>query len=98
MSLLPLLEGGHFESRDYLTCRYSNCVWYRDEKNWYFSNVHRENTRLFDMEASEPFGQTIADRAPERVRLARERILEDAGGELPKYQLKNTDRVKAPFI
>ena len=97
-SLLPLMEGGHFESRDYLTCRYSNSVWYRDERNWYFSNVHWENARLFDLESSQPFGETIAKRAPERLQLARSRILEDAGGELPKYPLKNTDKVKAPFI
>ena len=97
-NLLPLLEGGHFESREFLTCRYSNCVWYRDEKNWYFSNVHWENTRLFDMESSDPFGETIARSAPDRVRQAQRRILQDAGGELPKYPLKNTDRVKAPFI
>ncbi len=97
-SLLRLLEGGHFASRDYLTCRYSNCVWYRDERSWYFSNVHRENVRLFDLESSDPFAATVAERAPERVKLAQSRILEDAGGELPKYRLKNTDRVKAPFI
>ena len=97
-NLLPLLEGGHFESREYLTCRYSNCVWYRDEKNWFFSNVHWENARLFDMESSDPFGETIARSAPDRVRQAQRRILQDAGGELPKYPLKNTDRVKAPFI
>ena len=97
-SLLPLIEGGHFESRDYLTCRYSNSVWYRDERNWYFSNVHWENVRLFDLESSEPFSETIARRAADRVRLAQSRILEDAGGELPKYPLKNTDKVKAPFI
>ncbi len=97
-SLLPLLEGGHFESRDYVTSRYSNCVWYRDDKNWYFSNIHWENVRLFDLESSDPFGETIAHRAPERVKHAQRRILEDAGGELPEYPLKNTDKVKAPFI
>ncbi len=97
-NLLPLLEGGRFERRDYLTCRYSNSVWYRDERNWYFSNVHWENVRLFDLESSEPFGETIANRSVERVRLAQRRILGDAGGELPKYPLKSTDRVKAPFI
>jgi arylsulfatase A-like enzyme len=97
-SLLPLLEGGHFESREYLTCRYSNSVWYRDEKNWYFSNVHWDNVRLFDLESSNPFGETIARRATDRAKHAQRRILEDAGGELPKYPLKNTDNVKAPFI
>ena len=97
-NLLPLLEGGHFESREYLTCRYSNSVWYRDQRNWYFSNVHWDNIRLFDLESSDPFSETIARRASDRVNLAQRRIMADGGGELPKYPLKNTDKVKAPFI
>ncbi len=97
-NLLPLLEGGPFASREYLTCRYSNSVWYRDDKNWYFSNIYWHNARLFDLEASEPFRENIAKKAPERVRLAQRRILEDAGGNLPQYPLKATDKVKAPFI
>jgi arylsulfatase A-like enzyme len=97
-NLLDLIEGGSFPKRDYLTCRYSKCVWYRDEKNWYFSDVYWNNVRLFDMEASDPFQRIIAKQAPERVKLAQRRILEDAGGELPKYELKGTDKVKAPFV
>ena len=91
-------RGSGFEASDYLTCRYSNSVWYRDEKNWYFSNVHWENPRLIDIESSNPFGATIAGKAPERVKLAQQLIREDAGGELSKYPLKGTDKVKAPFI
>jgi len=97
-NLVPLLEGGHFESREYLTCRYSNSVWYRDERNWYFSDVHWDNIRLFDLESSHPFSETIARRASDRVNLAQRRIMRDPGGELPQYPLKNTDKVKAPFI
>lgn len=97
-NLLDLIQGRRFPKRDYLTCRYSNCVWYRDEKNWYFSDIHWNNVRLFDMEASDPFQRIIAKQAPERVKLAQRRILGDAGGKLPKYELKGTDKVKAPFI
>ena len=36
-SLLPLVEGkSGFTSREYLTCRYVNSVWYKDAKSWYF--------------------------------------------------------------
>jgi arylsulfatase A-like enzyme len=93
-SLLPLLEGADFRKREYLTCRYSNCVWYTDDKNWYFSDVHGNNPRLFDLEADKPFERTIAGKAPERVKLAWQRILEDAGGKLPIYPLRDTDKVK----
>jgi arylsulfatase A-like enzyme len=96
--LLPLLEGGPFRRREYLTCRYSNCVWYTDDRTWYFADVHGDNARLFDLEADQPFGRTIAGKAPERVRQARDRILADAGGRLPAYPLRDTDKVKAPFI
>jgi arylsulfatase A-like enzyme len=97
-NLLPLLEGGTFPKREYLTCRYSNCVWYTDDKNWYFSDVHGDNARLFDLEADKPFEQTIAKKAPERGKRAWQRILEDAGGKLPIYPLRDGDKVKAPFI
>lgn len=40
MSLLPLLEGtSGFARRQYLTCRYGNSVWYRDDRSWFFSTV-----------------------------------------------------------
>jgi arylsulfatase A-like enzyme len=97
-NLLALLEGGSFAPREYLTCRYSNCVWYTDERNWYFSDIHGNNPRLFDLEADKPFAETIAKKAPERVKLAWKRILEDADGKLPEYPLRDTDKVKAPFI
>jgi arylsulfatase A-like enzyme len=89
---------GRFVRRDYVTCRYSNCVFYRDEKNWYFSTVEWKNARLFDLEASEPFQKSIMSKAPERAALARKRILEDAGGDLPVYEMKPTDLVMAPFL
>lgn len=97
-NLLDLMRGGKFESREFLTCRYSNSVWYRDDKNWYFSNIHQQHPRLFDMEADDPFGKTIAKQAPERIARAWKGILADAGGKLPQYPLKGTDLVKAPFI
>jgi arylsulfatase A-like enzyme len=97
-NLLTLLEGGSFKKRDYLTCRYSNCVWYTDEKNWYFSDVHGDNARLFDLEADKPFDETIAKKAPARIKRAWQRILEDGGGKMPIYPLRDTDKVKGPNI
>lgn len=97
-NLLALLEGGHFSAREYQTCRYSNSVWYCDGKLWYFSNIHWENTRLFDMQSSNPFRENIAAKAPDQLAIARKRILEDAGGALPVYPLGGSDKVKAPFI
>jgi arylsulfatase A-like enzyme len=97
-NLLDLIEGRPFSAREFVTCRYSNTVWYRDDANWYFSDTDWNNPRLFDLEASEPFSRTIAKEAADRVALARKRILEDAGGALPKYPIRGADLVKAPFI
>lgn len=97
-NLLTLLEDGRFAGREYVTCRYANSVFYRDDKNWYFSDIHWQNPRLFDLETTKPFDATIAAKAAERVKLAQRRILEDAGGQLPSYPLTGGDKVKAPFI
>lgn len=92
-NLLDLLEGRHFSARDYVTCRYSNCVFYRDDRSWYFSNIHWQNVRLFDLEASDPFGKNIAAAGSGRIAVAQRRILEDAGGALPVYALTGMDKV-----
>ena len=111
-SLLPLLEkGGEFASREYLTCRYGNSVWYRDDRNWFFSTVdwqtqppkksastgQRLDPRLFDLETDPVCQVNIADRSPERVALARQRILADAGGHLNYYERHDsTDALGRP--
>ena len=96
--LLPLLEGtGEFTSREYLTCRYGNSVWYRDDRTWFFSTVEWRNPRLFDLETDPACQLNIADRSPERIALARQRILADAGGHLYDYERQNsTDALGRP--
>jgi len=89
--LLPLAEGREgFASREYLTCRYGNTVWYKDRKSWFFGSVRFEQPRLFDLEADPTCRHDIAAKGAERIALARERILQDAGGELPYYAYKGT--------
>ena len=90
-SLLPLLEGSAgFANREYLTCRYGNSVWYRDDFNWFFSTVDWQNPRLFDLETDPTCQVNIADRSPDRIALARQRILADAGGRLEYYARQDT--------
>ncbi len=98
MSLLPLLEGtGGFARRQYLTCRYGNSVWYRDDRTWFFSTVEWRNPRLFDLENDPSCQVNIADSSPERIALARQRILADAGGHLNYYQRQDsTDALGRP--
>ena len=111
-SLLPLLEdAGGFNRREYLTCRYGNSVWYRDDRNWFFDSVDWQSpppgasssgrpqpvTRLFDLKSDPDCRVNIAGRSPERVALARERILADAGGRLNYYERHDsTDALGRP--
>ena len=96
--MLPLAEGGSgFEAREYLTCRYGNSVWYKDSKNWFFSGVDFQNPRLFDLEADPTCQHNIAADATDRLALAREQILADAGGELQRYERQEkTDALGRP--
>ena len=82
--------------REYLTCRYGNFVWYKDAKSWYFSSVDFQEPRLFDLEADPECRENIAAKCPERIALARERILTDAGGRLPRYEHQGTDALGRP--
>ena len=111
-SLLPLLEdAGGFNRREYLTCRYGNSVWYRDDRNWFFDSVDWQSpppgasssgrrqpvTRLFDLKSDPDCRVNIAGHSPERVALARERILADAGGRLNYYERHDsTDALGRP--
>lgn len=109
-NLLPLLEQNNaFRARDYLTCRYGNSVWYRDDRNWFFSTLDWQSTdpssrpgqppiaRLFDLETDPDCQDDIAARSPERVAVARERILNDAGGHLNYYERRDsTDALGRP--
>jgi arylsulfatase A-like enzyme len=90
--LLGLLDGGEFPARDYLTCRYGNSVWYRDEKTWFFDRIEEGEPRVFDLEADPGCTQNIAARSGERIELARKRIMEDAKGELRHHELR-TDAI-----
>ena len=97
-NLLPLIEGtGAFTHRAYLTCRYGNSVWYRDDRTWFFSTVDWQNPRLFDLESDPACQVNIADRCPQRIDLARQRILADAGGHLNDYERQDsTDALGRP--
>ncbi|MYA03795.1 MAG: sulfatase, partial [Caldilineaceae bacterium SB0664_bin_22] len=72
-------------SREWLTCRYGDHVWYRDHRTWFFSSLEFEGPRVFDLEADPDCTANIAAKAGDRIDLARTRILADAGGELVRH-------------
>ncbi|MXZ41250.1 MAG: sulfatase [Caldilineaceae bacterium SB0666_bin_21] len=72
-------------SREWLTCRYGDHVWYRDHRTWFFSSLEFEGPRVFDLEADPDCTANIAAKAGDRIDLARTRILADARGELVRH-------------
>jgi arylsulfatase A-like enzyme len=96
---LLTIPGGSWQSREYLTCRYGNYVWYRDEKTWYFSTAEFADTHLFDLETDPACRENIAGRAPDRSAKARDGILADAGGQLVSYRRREeTDALGRPVF
>ena len=77
------------EPRNYVTCRYSNFVWYRDDKYWIFCDIDGEDRRMFDLSVDPECQHNIVDPTEAEkamFQIAWERILSDAGGSLPDYR------------
>ncbi len=86
-NLLSLAEeGAAFDRRAYLTCRYGDFVWYKDARTWFFSDLEFTAPSVFDREVDPDCHHNIADRVPDRIALARTRILADANHELPRFE------------
>ena len=99
-SLLPLAQGRHgFASRDYLTSRYGNTVWYKDGTTWYFDSVDGQEPHVFDLELDPACQRNVAPQAADRIALARDRIRLDANGTLHKYVRRQmTDALGRPVF
>lgn len=94
-SLLPALAGDRDGDREYLTCRYGDTVWYRDEKWWVFYTIGSDEMHVFDIQCDGEFATDLGTsaKAKEAIDLACSRILADAEGDLPTYQQEMTDAI-----
>ena len=93
------VSGANWRTREYLTCRYGNHVWYRDEKSWFFSTAEFTDRHLFDMESDPECRHDVAAKAKDRVARARQCILSDAGGTLVSYHRRDaTDALGRPLF
>ncbi len=93
-SLMPLVSNsGRWKTRDYVTCRYSNSLSYIDNLTWALGDIDGNCQESFDLgtdpECRKPLGEKEKS---QRWKLAWDRILSDAGGEIPDYRgMKYTD-------
>ncbi|MFO7945920.1 MAG: hypothetical protein R6V19_03810, partial [Armatimonadota bacterium] len=84
---LPLVGGGgEWQPREWVTSRYNDDLCYIDDEIWIRTNTDRELGEAFDVQADPLCQDDISDDLDDAVfQRAWNRILEDAGGEVPVY-------------
>jgi arylsulfatase A-like enzyme len=93
-SLKPIVCDNQYNAREYLTCRYGDTVWYRDREHWVIIDVSSKPRAVFDFRNDRNCRNNILDTSSEVVDKAWNLILQDAGGQLPIYDMaKMTDAV-----
>lgn len=91
--LHKLATGTGWHEREYLTCRYGNELWYRDNRCWVMLDLDGRPRGVFDL-TDDPRCRVNLNSATgatsgmvrQAVRRAWARLLNDAGGELPDYR------------
>ena len=95
-SLMSLLGySGLWQKRDYLTCRYGHDLCCIDDNSWILTNIDGKPQEIFALQA-DPRCQTDVSQSVDQKVFSRawERILADAGGELPDYRgQRQTDAI-----
>lgn len=94
-SLRGLLNGTDWKDREYLTSRYGDHVWYKDDESWIIFNTYGIPTDVFYLKDDPMLERSdVVNVDEERAEKAWARVLEDAGGSLPSYTIKNrTDAI-----
>ncbi len=88
-SLLPLIVGekSKWITREYLTGRYGDSIWYRDEKLWAILDIDGNFLEAFEIKNEEVIMKDISNELSEDYKdKVWQRILNDAGGEVPDYR------------
>ncbi|HUT75677.1 MAG TPA: sulfatase [Armatimonadota bacterium] len=98
-SLRPLLKGdAGWQPRPYLTSRYGDYLWYRDDEWWLVYGIEGELPYAFHLAADGACRDNRAPDCPAAVRARGwQRLLDDAGGDLPHANQELTDAVGRPL-
>ena len=73
--------------RSYVTSALSEYVMYRDDEYWYISNREGKEAQLYAVKEDPNLERNIAEECPEICRKLYRKIVDDAGGSLPKLEL-----------
>ena len=93
-SLYPLVKQAKWKERKYLTSRYGDTLWYRDEKWWVIMEVSGKPRAVFDVQKDPNCQDNLVPPPADVVEKAWKHILYDAQGDLPVYKkVRWTDAV-----
>ena len=94
-NLLNLFTEKGWNTRNYLTSRYKQHLWYRDEQYWIIFTVKGKIERAFDLHADPELTTNIKKSiSKSQKKEFWGRIMDDAGGNIPDYSRYNfTDAI-----
>ncbi|MEM3714011.1 MAG: sulfatase [Nitrososphaeria archaeon] len=87
ISFRRVIEGDGESFRDFVTCRFGDYVFYKDESYTLICKIDKSEAQLYDLRNDPRHEKNLASEDMEKVDELFGKILEDAGGELPKYEL-----------
>lgn len=73
--------------RGYVTSAFANYLMYRDEEYWLITNREGGEPQLYDLRSDPGLRRNIASEAPDIVKELYRRIVEDAGGSIPRIEV-----------
>jgi len=82
------VTGEKEDRREYITSIYGGYVWCRDEEYAYIANLDGGDARLYDLREDPEQHENIAEEKTEICEKMYKRVLSDAGGALPHYQIR----------
>jgi arylsulfatase A-like enzyme len=92
--LMPLVEGGPWEDRPFVTGAFDNWVTYQDQSHKLIRRIDDpdgvSNAKLYDLRQDPQEQHNIAPDEPALVEELYRRILRDAGGDVPHYEFPTT--------
>jgi arylsulfatase A-like enzyme len=92
--LTPIVRGATREGRSYVTGAFNNWATYQDRRykllQHFSGTIDAANSKLYDLTADPMETNNLAEKNRGLVKEFHQRILQDAGGELPTYKVPTT--------
>lgn len=86
VNIWSYVEGEKVEHRSYVTSGFAGYLMYRDDEYWFISNREGEETQLYSLKEDPKLQNNIAQQQPELAEKIFRKIVEDAGGTIPKIE------------